>query len=114
VSETAEGQRISLPWAIMCMLASLVVAIALNETLAHGHGKAIFFGIFVTAFIAKTYRHAVGQRRVAAFLLCVAAFHGLLVFIIPSDNQYPGGLLFPAGLIDIALFYYLFGIIVKR
>jgi hypothetical protein len=51
---------------------------------------------------------------VAAFLLCVAAFHGLLVFIIPSDNQYPGGLLFPAGLIDIALFYYLFGIIVKR
>ena len=114
MSEAIEGQRISLPWALICMVLSLVVAIGLNETVASGHGKAIFLGVFVTAFIAKTFQKSLGQSSVLAFLAGVAAFHILLVFGLPDDNQYPGGLLFPVGIVDIAIFYYLFGLVVKR
>jgi len=109
-----EGQRISLLWALICALGSLLVGIALNETVAHGHGKAIAFGVFVTGFIAKTFQKSLGQSSVAAFLAGVAAFHVLLVFIMPDDSRYPGGLLFPAGVADIAIFYYLFGLVAKR
>ena len=114
MSEAVEGQRISLPWALICMLASLVVAIALNETVAPGHGKAICLGVFVTAFIAKTFQKSLGQSSVMAFLAGVAAFHILLVFVLPDDSRYPGGLLFPIGVVDIAIFYYLFGLVAKR
>jgi hypothetical protein len=114
MSEAVEGQRISLPWALMCALASLVVGITLNETLAHGHGKAIAFGVFVTTFIAKTFQKSLFQSSVAAFMACVVAFHVFLVFIMPNDSRYAGGLLFPAGVIDIGIFYYLFGLVTKR
>ena len=114
MSEAVAVQRISLPWALICALASLVVGIAFNETVAHGHGKAIAFGVFVTTFIAKTFQKSLSQRNVLVFLIGVAAFHILLVFILPDDSAYPGGLLFPAGIADIGLFYYLFSITVKR
>lgn len=96
------------------MVVSLAVAILLNETVAEGHGKAIFFGVFVTSFIAKTFQKSLNQIRVGIFLVCVAAFHIVLVFVLPDDSQYPGGLLFPAGIADIGLFYYIFTITVKR
>lgn len=114
MSEAVEGQRISLPWALVCMVASLVVAIGLNETVAQGHGKAIFLGVFVTAFIAKTFQKSLGQSSVLAFLAGVATFHLLMIFILPDDSRYPGGLLFPIGIVDIAVFYYLFGLVSKR
>lgn len=114
MSTPVEGQHISLTWALICMVASLAVAILLNETVAQGHGKAIFFGVFVTSFIAKTFQKSLSQRRVSKFLVGVAAFHILLIFILPEDSQYPGGLLFPAGIVDIGLFYYLFNITVNR
>lgn len=114
MSEAIEGQRISLIWALICMVSSLAVVILLNETVAQGHGKAIFFGVFVTSFIAKTFQKSLNKSNVAFFLLCVAIFHVALVFLLPEDSQYPGGLLFPAGIADIGLFYYLFSITVKR
>jgi len=114
VSEAVEGQRISLLWALICMVASLAVAMLLNETVFQGHGKAIFFGIFVTSFIAKTFQKSLAQSSVIAFLIGVVAFHVLLVFILPDDGGYPGGLLFPAGIADIGICYYLFGLVVKR
>ena len=114
MNEAAIGQRISLTWAIICMLGSLAVAIALNETVAQGHGKAIFFGVFVTAFIAKTFQKNMNQGTVVTLLIFVAAFHVLLIFILPKDENYPGGLLFPVGIVDIAIFYCLFWLIMKR
>lgn len=114
MNEAVEGQHISLIWALICMAFSLVVAILLNETVAQGHGKAIFFGVFVTSFIAKTFQKSFNQRAVIKFLMCVTVFHIMLVFILPNDSQYPGGLLFPAGVVDIGLFYCLFSIIVNR
>ena len=86
----------------------------LNETIAHGHGKAIFFGVFVTSFIAKTFQKSLNQGSVFVFLVGVAAFHIALVFLLPEDSQYAGGLLFPAGIIDIGMFYLLFTFLEKR
>jgi hypothetical protein len=114
MSEAVEGQHISLIWALICMAASLAVAILLNETVAEGHGKAIFFGVFVTSFIAKTFQKSLNQKSVIIFLIGVAAVHILLIFILPDDSHYLGGLLFPAGIADIGLFYYLFSITVNR
>ncbi len=114
MSALSESQRISLPWALACALGSLLVGIVFNETVAHGHGKAIFFGVFVTAFIAKTFQKSLNQGSVFTFLVGVVAFHIALIFILPEDNQYPGGLLFPAGIVDIAIFYFLFTLVEKR
>lgn len=113
MSQVNEGQRISLTWALICMLVSLAVAIAFNETVARGHAKSIFFGVFVTSFIAKTFQKSLGQSRVTTFLAVVAAFHVALIFVLPNDSQYAGGLLFPAGIVDIGIFYLLFGLVAK-
>lgn len=103
-----EGQRISRIWAFSCMLISLVAAIGLNETVAQGHGKAIFFGFFMTAFIAKIAQKVISEPKIIAFLSCVAAFHVILVFISPPDSAYPGGILFPAGILELIVLYYAF------
>jgi len=114
VSKAVEAQRISLLRALICMVSSLAVAIVLNETIARGHGKAIFFGVFVTSFITMTFRRSLIQVRIIAFLIGVAIFHIVLVFVLPADKGYPGGFLFPLGMVDIAIFYYISGFFTKR
>jgi len=103
-----------LGWALGCGLICLLVAIALERTVAQGHGKAVFFGLFVTSFIGQTFRRSLKDPRVAAFLSGVAAIHVLLIFIMPNDRDYAGGLLAPAGIVDIAMLYFLFGVLMRR
>jgi hypothetical protein len=95
-------------WAFSTMLICMAIAIGMNETVANGHGKAIFFALFMTAFIAKISQKFIRERRIKVFLMGVLAFHVILVFVIPNDGRYPGGLLFPAGILDIIVMYFLF------
>ena len=114
VSDVAEGQTVSLPWALACMVVSLAVAIGCDMTVAEGHGKAIFLGLFVTAYVAKIFQESLRRSSTMVFLAGVAAFHFLLIFILPDDSRYPGGLLLPIGVADLAACYYVFGLVSKR
>lgn len=107
MSAPVETQPISRIWSLLCMAISLAIAFAMNATVAHGHGKPIFYGVFMTAFIAKIAQRSIFRAPVIIFLLCVATFHVALVFILPTDNRYPGGFLFPAGIIELIILYYL-------
>jgi len=103
-----EGQTISRMWAFSTMLICMAIAIGMNETVANGHGKAIFFALFMTAFIAKIAQRVVYEPRIKVFLVGVLTFHVFLIFVIPNDGRYPGGLLFPAGILDLIVMYFLF------
>lgn len=114
MNEVVDGQRISLSWALICMSASLVVAILLNETVANGRGKAIFLAVFATSFIFKTFQKLLREKRVLTFLTVVGIFHILLVFVFPSDDRIAGAWMLPVGVIDIGMFYFLFRFFVRN
>ena len=90
------------------MLLALIPAFALNATIAHGHGKPIFFALFMTALVTKIAQNGLTNRKVILFLVVVAGFHLALIFLLPLDNRYPGALLVPAGMVDLVILYYLF------
>jgi len=96
------------------MAICLIIAIFLNETIAHQHGKAIFFAIFMTAFITKIAQPYMLRTTIQVFIFCVAACHIALIFVIPIDRAYPGGLLFPVGIIDLLIFYFIFQKIARK
>lgn len=101
----SDTKRISLAWALICMVVSLVVAIIANETVLPGKGKVVFLGVFVTAFVGKSITGVASRNVMIAFLAVVAFFHVILVALGPNDNLYPGGFLFPIGVVDIGICY---------
>ncbi|MEG3088524.1 hypothetical protein [Sphingomonas sp. PB4P5] len=103
-----DTKPISLGWALVCMAASLVVAIAVNEAILPGKGKVVFLGVFVTSFVGKSIDGMASRNVILIFLAAVAFFHVLLVALGPNDNLYPGGLLFPIGVVDIGICYLAF------
>lgn len=103
-----EGQTISRMWAFSAMLICMAIAIALNETVVHGHAKAIFFALFMTAFITKMTQTVIRQAKIRLFLVGVLIFHAFLAFAFPNDASYPGGLLFPVGILDLIVMYFIF------
>jgi hypothetical protein len=114
MKEADEFPRISLSWALGCALGSLAVGLLFNEMIYRGHGKAVMFGVFVTAFIVKSLQSVLREGRTIIFLIAVASFHVFLVFISPNDKIYPGATLFPAGIIDIGVFYLIYNAFYKR
>ena len=99
---------ISLVWALLCMVLSLLVAIAANETMLPGRGKLVFLGVFVTAFVGKSIAGLATRKFVIWFLASIALVHAVLVAVGPNDNIYPGGFLFPIGIVDISICYLAF------
>lgn len=106
-------ERITRTWAFLFGAISLAVAIFLNETIAHGRGKSLFFVIFMTGCAIKTARNLLEDKKILVFLFFVILLHILLVFVIPTDDQYPGGILFPAAILDYTIFYLIFQRIAK-
>lgn len=102
------AKPISLAWALLCMAVSLMVAIAANETVLPGKGKIVFLGVFVTTFVGKSISGMGSSSLLTMFLGGVALVHVLLVALGPNDNLYPGGLLFPIGIVDIGICYLAF------
>ena len=99
---------ISLTWALLCMVLSLIVAIAANETVLPGKGKLIFLSVFVTAFVGQSIAEMASRKFVMGFLASIALVHAVFVAMGPHDNSYAGGLLFPIGIMDIAFWYLAF------
>lgn len=87
------------------MVVALGAAIALDQTIAEGKSKAVFLGVFVVAFVGKTFLRQNHGARLIILLITLSAFHVFLVFILPNDSTYPGALLLPAGLLEIACIY---------
>lgn len=114
MNPSADFRRISLPWALACMLACLGVAVLLNETITPGHGKSIFFALFCAAFITRSIYRPGLSRPDYAFLAVVFTVHAVIAVTMPRDAAYPGALLFPAGLLDIAAFYVVYTKLMKR
>lgn len=106
--EGRASRPISLVWALLCMAVSLLVAIAANETFLPGKGKIVFLGIFVTVFVGKSIVEMASRGFVILFLSAVAFVHALMVVIGPNDSSYPGGLMFPIGILDIGMCYLAF------
>jgi hypothetical protein len=106
-------ERITKTWAFLFGAISLVVAILLNETIAHGRGKSLFFVIFMAGCAIKTAQKLLNENKILVFLLFIILLHILLVFIAPTDDRYPGGLLFPAAILDYTIFYLVFQRIAK-
>ena len=108
MTESSDTKPISLAWALACMVISLVGAIAVNETILPGKGKIVFLGVFVTTFVGKSIAGMASRNVMMVFLAAVAFFHALLVIFGPNDNLYPGGFLFPIGVVDIGICYLAF------
>lgn len=97
-----------------CAVICLIIAIAADETIAHGYGKAVLLGLFVTSIVVRTFWPQRNQRYVTLFFVMVAVFHVALLFIMPNDSRYPGGLLFPIGIADVSMFYVIYLFFVKQ
>lgn len=100
--------KLTLKWGLTWAFFSLAAAIAINETILPGKGMSVGFGILATAIIS---RMIIGKSRsiiYIPYILFVFAAHLILIFISPSDDKYPGGLMYPLGMIDVGIFYLIF------
>lgn len=112
--EQPSSKPVTLLWALACMAVSLAVAVAANETVFSGKGKLVFLGIFVTSFVAKSVYGMTRRNILVVFISIVALIHITMIAIGPNDSLYPGGLLFPIGVVDIGIFYLAFRWVQKR
>ncbi len=107
-TESVRYERITRTWAFLFLAITFVFSIALERTIAPGRGKAIFFATFMAGCAIKTAQKVWRDSKVLALLFCVVVLHAALVFVIPLDDQYAGGLLFPAAILDYVVFYLIF------
>lgn len=106
--EISDPKPVSLAWSLACMTASLVVAVSFNETILPDKGKVVFLGFFVTTFVGKSIVGMASRNTITIFVSAVALVHIALILVAPRDSLYPGGILFPIGIIDIGVCYLAF------
>ncbi|WP_150125743.1 hypothetical protein [Sphingobium sp. RAC03] len=106
--EISDPKPVSLAWSLVCMAASLVVAVSFNETILPDKGKVVFLGFFVTTFVGKSIVGMASRNTITIFVSAVALVHIALILVAPRDSLYSGGILFPIGIIDIGVCYLAF------
>jgi len=87
-------------------VASFILSVVIEDTVAPGKGKLVFTGLFVLTAILVTFREHLDQFNVIICVIIMTIFHIAVVILSPwNDSGYAGAIFVPFGLLEYSLVF---------